>query len=94
MTPKNLEECFVVLKQKLSKQQLDEFKKLKDDDLIQCHFGLGMWMRNSWGLWHGGDLSKDLERRGVNHPDDMSGYIIREFHRHLNEKDPNVIDRS
>ncbi len=94
MIPKNLDECFVVLKKKFSQQQLDEFKAIKDEDLVQYHFGIGMWMRNSWGLWQGSDLAKDLERRGITHPDDMSGYIIREFHRYLNEKGINAVDRS
>jgi len=21
-----------------------------------AHFGIGMWMRNNWGLWHGSEL--------------------------------------
>ena len=48
------------------------------------HFGLGMWMRNNWGLWAHGPLAAYLEQFGVHHPDDMSGLILDTFWRHLN----------
>ena len=85
MVPKNLEECFVVLEERLSEVQLEAFKQLKSEEVSGCHFGIGMWMRNTWGLWHESDLAKDLNQRGVSHPDEMSGYILNEFHKYLQE---------
>lgn len=26
---------------------------MRKDELFQLHFGLGMWIRNNWGLWKG-----------------------------------------
>ena len=28
------------------------------DGAIQAHFGLGMFIRNNWGLWQGGRLTR------------------------------------
>jgi hypothetical protein len=81
--PSTLPECFVALERVLPKEKLLELKSCKKKDLIMYHMGLGMWMRNSWGLWHGSALAEDLAKRGVDHPDDMSGYIIEAFWKHL-----------
>ena len=42
----------------------------------RSHFGLGMWLRNNWGLWSGGKLQQAMKTMGFQHPDDMSGTII------------------
>ena len=44
------------------------------DQLIELHFGLGMWIRNNFGLWQGNAaLAQDA---GTNEPDDIAGVII------------------
>lgn len=48
------------------------------------HFGLGLWMRNNWGLWGGSRLSRYFNEKGIFHPDDMSGIILTSYHRHMN----------
>jgi len=45
------------------------------------HLGLGMWMRNNWGLWKGSRLSKYFNSLGIYHPDDMTGVIFNSYHR-------------
>ncbi|MCB2411162.1 DUF6794 domain-containing protein [Hymenobacter lucidus] len=75
-------------------------QKLHSDSLKQCivsqteeeftagaHFGLGMWMRNNWGLWRGGPLAKHFNTLGVYHPDDMSGIILTTYYRALRQQD-------
>jgi len=54
--------------------------------MSQYHFGLGMGMRNEWGLWGGSRLAKWFNAQGITHPDDMSGIILHSFWRHLNGK--------
>ena len=49
--PHNFEECFAELKKQLTAKQLEGFKNQKTSDLIKYHRNLGMWIRNSWGLW-------------------------------------------
>lgn len=52
-------------------------KALKDGKgMIEYHFGLGMWMRNNWGLWGGSRLQKYFTDRGTAHPDDMSSVVL------------------
>lgn len=48
-----------------------------------AHFGIGLWMRNNWGLWRGSRLSKYFNDMGIFHPDDMSGIILTSYYRYL-----------
>lgn len=81
--PKNLEECYAALSEKFSTDELAKFMACSEDELIKYHMGLGMWMRNNWGLWEGGELQEYFKAMGIWHADDMSGIIIDSFHRHL-----------
>jgi len=49
------------------------------DGAINGHFGLGMVIRNNWGLWNGGRLFQSMQALGFRHPDDMSGAILEGF---------------
>lgn len=82
--PKDLEDSFVELKKMLHPNFIEEFKE--DDEIASEHFGLGLWMRNNWGLWAGSRLAKYFRSIGVNHPDDMSSIILSNFKLHLNGK--------
>ena len=82
--PHNLEECFAELERQLSSEQLRAFKNAKESEIIKYHRGLGMWIRNSWGLWAGSELAAYFQKTGIRHPDGMSNKILTEFHRHLN----------
>jgi tetratricopeptide (TPR) repeat protein len=84
--PHNLEECFAELRRQLDPKQLEAFENLKEEELIKCHLGLGMWIRNCWGLWHHSELAKYLANKGFRHPDSMSGEILLKFHRHLRKQ--------
>jgi len=86
--PKDLDDCFRELKKILPKEQIEEFKKAKEENAVDnAHMGLGRWMRNNWGLLAGNSwLAKYFKDKGVNNPDDMSGIISTSFHRHLNNK--------
>ena len=79
--PKDLDDCFVELYKILNKE---EFDKIKNDDTVRYHHGLGRKLRNMWGLWSGSCLSAWFKSKGISHPDDMSGIILKSFGRHLN----------
>jgi hypothetical protein len=49
--------------------------------LATSHFGIGMWIRNNWGLWSGSRLQRYLSRKNVFHPDDMSGEILKAYYK-------------
>lgn len=82
--PKDLEDAFAELKRALHPKMVEIMKTAPEKEMIQYHFGLGMWMRNNWGLWGGSRLASWFNERGICHPDDMSGIILDSFWRHLN----------
>ncbi len=82
--PIDLNDAFVELKKILSPELIEEMKNGSEREMIRYHRGLGMWMRNNWGLWKGSGLSSYFNKLGIDHPDDMSGIILNSFWRHLN----------
>lgn len=85
--PKNLEECFAELDRLLKEIDKNEMRALaRRDEMIRYHMGLGMWMRNNWGLWGGSRLQKYFTDKGVAHPDDMSSVVLSYYHDWLNDK--------
>jgi len=83
--PKTLEECFEILDEKLSSQDRSYLQDAEDPDAaaVSLHHSLGRYLRNTWGLWgDGSELKRCLrEDHGITHPDDMSGFILREYCR-------------
>lgn len=64
----------------------DESKEaLKNGE--NSHFGIGMWMRNNWGLWSYSRLACYFTERGIDHPDDMSGFILKTYRLRLSGND-------
>jgi hypothetical protein len=84
--PKDLDECFVQLEMLLEPDDIAEIRGGAEEDMINYHLGLGMWIRNNWGLWGGSRLAKWFNAKGVTHPDEMSGLILVSFWRHLNQE--------
>lgn len=85
--PENLTECFEALNSLVNKEELKDFRSSSEDDgTVSAHFGLGMWMRNNWGLWGTSTLKSWFNSLGIYHGDDMSSIILTSWHRHLNDK--------
>jgi ADP-ribose pyrophosphatase len=77
---------------------LDQLKKMKEDELIQCHFGLGMSIRNNFGMWEpDSELCKDISNKYCNgepvHPDDASYFLIQEFWMEARKSAPTVLKK-
>lgn len=85
MIPNKFEECNDALNKLLQPVDQIEFMNLPREKLITTHSGLGMWIRNNWGLWRNGPLCQDMKSHGFRHPDDMSGTIIKEYWLYLNK---------
>ncbi len=83
--PKTVDEAVKTLAKILSKEDRDY---LLENGAISMHDSLGRWIRNEWGLWTGSELKDELMNmnKGLNHPDDMSNYIIEEFIKYWNNK--------
>jgi hypothetical protein len=86
--PKNLEDALVTIDTQLNDSTKVKIKKMSEDDFIaEVHFGKGLQIRNNWNLWKGSRLSRYFNRKGIRHPDDMSGIILRSYYRRLQGKD-------
>jgi len=86
--PQDLNDCFSQLNKILHKTAIQKFKDSPENEVIGAyHFGLGLWLRNNWGLWSASRLSEYFNKMEIWHPDDMSGLIILSYHRFLNNKD-------
>lgn len=58
-----------------------------DAYLLHKHFGLGMWMRNNWGLWsEQSRLKKYFDSLGIRDADDVLSLILTSCWGHLNPK--------
>ncbi len=84
MIPVNLEEAIKALDEEL----LDEDKEfIKENKAIALHHSLGTWIRNNWMLWADSELKQNISKiTGLEHPDDISNYIIKEYKKHLENK--------
>jgi hypothetical protein len=84
--PNNLDESFAELDRilppatRLSMQQSDE------QSMSGYHRGLGMALRNGWGLWKGSKLKQYFQAKGIQHPDNMSGIILKSYWHYLHHK--------
>lgn len=86
--PKNLEDCFSQINSFWADSTKLKMKNLTESEFSsRVHHGFGMWIRNNWQLWGGSRLSKYFNDLGIHHPDDMSGIILTNYHKHLNDKD-------
>lgn len=82
--PNNLLQAIEYLDKELTKQDKEY---LLEHGALSVHHSLGRWIRNNWGLWNEEDnkLKVNLKKLGLEHPDDMSNYIIEQYIEHLNE---------
>lgn len=83
--PKDLDDCFRELDKHLKKEDIEKIIN-KEIEAIDMHFGLGMGLRNRWGLWSKSRLAKYFNKMGVSHPDDMSGIILDSYVRYLRKE--------
>lgn len=90
MIPTNLVECFIELKKIGTYAEIKEFQQVTEQQIVLYHHGIGRWIRNNWGLWEGGPLQDYFKEMGLWHADDMSGIILKSFHRHINNQPLNV----
>lgn len=86
--PLNLEEAVAQLKIIHDDTTKKKILEMSESEFLRgAHFGLGMWMRNNWGLWKGKTLAKYFYSIGVYHPDDMSAVILASYYRELHGQD-------
>jgi hypothetical protein len=77
--PKTLKDSHLVLD-----TMLKDSTKMYIKNGGEIHFGLGMFLRNTWGLWGGSRLKCYFEHQGIENPDHMSEMIIETYFMKLN----------
>lgn len=83
--PKNLEQSFLTLDKVLSEEDRNLVMEGNDDPFF-LHFGIGLWIRNAWGLWSNSRLSQYFSGIGVDHPDTMSAIILESYKQYLRKE--------
>ena len=71
--PNNIDEAIAIVLAAMSAEQIAHLKQIREEGLINEHFGFSLWVRNLLGHW----VPPTLEGEGYNpaHPDDISGKI-------------------
>ena len=85
--PSDIYDAHTYLEQNLPEKELKRIRDMKsDEEMIVYHHGLGMGLRNQWGLWGGSRLSRYFHEMGIDQPDDMTGIILTTFWRKLQNR--------
>jgi hypothetical protein len=85
--PSDLQGCFRELDIMLPPSMRENIRACEEVNLFRHHFGLGMWMRNNWGLWSAESLLKQyFDRQEINDADNASSTILAAYRQHLNQK--------
>lgn len=80
--PRDLDDALIETDRILGRRGRNEVVGTKtESEMAMLHFGVGLWMRNNWGLWSDSRLAAYFKGIGVNHPDDMSGIILKSYWR-------------
>ena len=69
-TPKNIDDAVSVVMDAMSSDQKEHLRQIPEENLIDEHFGFGMWIRNLLGHW-----VLAVEGEYLAHPDDISSEI-------------------
>ncbi|NQV36802.1 MAG: hypothetical protein HQ509_02215 [Candidatus Marinimicrobia bacterium] len=83
--PQNIEEAVSIVIDAMLSDQKEHLRQIREEDLINEHFGFSLWVRNLLGHW----VPPTPEGEGYNpaHPDDISGEITEMIWRRLQNED-------
>lgn len=85
--PKSMEDAFSRLNKLSPEEAIAKFKNAEEVEVCRkLHFGLGRWMIVNWNFYDGSRFAHYLKGKGLLHPDDMAQFVLRTYHRHLNDK--------
>jgi len=77
--PDDFDSAVACLDELLSDTDRERFGAMSYGELPLTHFGLGMWIRNSWIYGERTNLGENLSDMGFQHVDDMSVTIIEAY---------------
>jgi hypothetical protein len=85
--PATLDDALDLMMEGLTDEDRKLVEEAGEDYATMAHFGGGMGMRNSWGLWADSSLSRYFAWLGIYHADDMSAIINTAFSRRVRGKE-------
>ena len=88
MKPATIGDAFRILDALIPEHDKAHFRRQSADDFtIDQHFGLGMWVRNTW--IYGADKAtyRALFGDELLHPDSASYEFLKEYHHHLKQQE-------
>ncbi|MBL9169706.1 MAG: hypothetical protein JNN07_18340 [Verrucomicrobiales bacterium] len=78
--PANLDDAHRILAKTLRSSDLASIKAMRNEiEMAQFHMGLGLWMRNEWGLRKNSALAQFFLQKGNVSADDMSSIVLGTF---------------
>jgi hypothetical protein len=86
--PETVEAAVRLLLALVPEQEQSRVAALTRPELIELHFGLGIWIRNNLGFWQGNQAL--MQACGVQSPDDASAVLIEAFWQHLQDMAPRL----
>lgn len=90
--PTNLQEAFDLLDEMVSDSEIQEIQGMSLNTFVGgTHQGIGRWLRNNWDLWKGeGPLYHYFVELGLEHADDMSGFLLTSYWRSKKGEDIDI----
>ena len=100
--PKTCDEAVELLLKELNSEGKERIRNTPREELVKFHFGLGMRIRNEFGMWGGNTALVDScisEKPGTRrHPDEASMIIIERVWERLGDAKqtapPQVLEKS
>ncbi len=84
--PGTLKEAHRRISKLTPKASIAKFKSAPEKEVCKkLHFGIGKWLISNWNFYNGSRISHLLKGKGVLHPDDMAQFLLRTYHRSLND---------
>jgi len=74
--PANQEDAVKELLKTLPPKAIEDMKVIGLDEMASYQFGLGLQMRNNWGMWKASRLGQWYSKKGIKQPEDMSSAIL------------------
>ena len=85
--PTDLQDALKQLDELTEDNSKKRFSKLSETDAEhKLFFSLGRWMSSNWAFYEGSRFSAYLRKEGLQHPDDMTEFMMLSYHRYLNKK--------
>ena len=78
-SPASLVEAHARLEEIVSPETLAKIDAMPSEEGMSLIFGLGLSMRNAWGLWADSALARHMKELGFTNGDEMSGAILATF---------------